>query len=113
MCNGQDWTARPEIPAASEIMGSNIGEEDTVDLPPNVVDGPWPSTQEYLRTHYELLREDSVALLRDAVAYVRENPSMTDTSDTCIYDKVSPCLKPASFESSVLTNHGSIHRSTS
>jgi hypothetical protein len=42
----------------------------------------------YLSGHYELL-EDSVAPLRDAVAYVRDNPNMMDSSIMAIYEKVS------------------------
>jgi len=112
--NGNGWTALPEIPTASEIMGSEIGEDDTVNLPPNIVNGPWPSTHEYLRTHYELLREDAMALLRDAVAYIRDDPSMNDTNAVCIYDKVPnhPYLEPVSNQDTIAKD-GLMHRSTS
>lgn len=55
---------------------------------PNHIEGPWPSKNSYLRAHYELLREDSIAPLRDAVAYVRDEPKMMDSKEVSIYDKV-------------------------
>lgn len=82
----EPWVLKPEIPSEEEILGTDSG--DTVDLAPNNIDGPWISKEAYLRTHYNLLREDSVAPLRDAVAYVRERPHMMDSKDVSIYDKV-------------------------
>lgn len=87
----EGWLASPEIPTSQEIMcvkGDIDLEENCINLEPNRIDGPWSSKEEYLRTHYELLREDAVALLRDSVAYLRNKPSMTDTKDICIYDQV-------------------------
>lgn len=43
----------------------------------------------YLKTHYNLLREDAVANLRDAVAVVRERPGVTDSRSFVIYERVS------------------------
>lgn len=87
----ESWLSYPEIPTAKEIMGQtgaiNV-EENIIDLPTNQIDGPWESPKAYLSAHYELLREDSVALLRDAVALVRDDPTMTDTQELCIYEKV-------------------------
>jgi helicase required for RNAi-mediated heterochromatin assembly 1 len=87
----EGWLASPEIPTSQEIMcvkGEIDLEENCINLEPNHVDGPWPSVGDYLRTHYELLREDVVALLRDSVAYLRNKPSMTDTKNICVYDQV-------------------------
>lgn len=105
------WLRRPELPDVSEILGrvgdgkdggassgsgdngANDDEDDddaeAVDVPVNNIDGPWGSREEYLRTHYELLREDVVAPLRDAVGLVRKTPGMVDNELACIYDKVS------------------------
>ncbi|KAL5359433.1 P-loop containing nucleoside triphosphate hydrolase protein [Aspergillus floccosus] len=82
----EPWALKPEIPSEEEILGTNSG--DTLDLAPNNIEGPWISKEAYLQTHYNLLREDSVAPLRDAVAYVREKPHMMDSKDVSIYDKV-------------------------
>lgn len=88
---GEGWIFKPEIPASDEVMGMSGGAEDDdeITLMPNQIAGPWPSREAYLSAHYELLREDSLAPLRDAVAYVRENPSMMDSKEVCIYEKVS------------------------
>lgn len=84
------WTTKPEVPSPEEILALDVDpdSEEAVDLFPNNIDGPWPSPEQYLRTHYELLREDAVAPLRDAVAYVRQNPRIRDTHDLCVYEKV-------------------------
>lgn len=37
--------------------------------------------------------EDAVAPLRDAVAYVRDEPSMMDSKEVSIYEKVCSLLK--------------------
>ena len=79
-----------EIPTTREILGNDEDEDDDgVDIPVNRIDGPWDSKVDYLRAHYELLREDAVAPLRDAVAAVKEAPEMQDSGGVCLYDKVS------------------------
>ncbi|KAH8701780.1 putative DEAD box helicase [Talaromyces proteolyticus] len=85
------WLAYPEIPTSEEIMGltTEVDQEDGfINLAANQVVAPWISTEAYLRTHYELLREDSVALLRDCVAHIKNKPSMNDTNEICIYEQV-------------------------
>lgn len=72
------WLQKPEIPTPEEILPSS-SDEDCVELMPNRIDGPWTSKDSYLRAHYELLREDAVAPLRDAVAYFRNDPQMVDS----------------------------------
>lgn len=86
------WVSKSEIPSSEEILGTDLPEddEDCVELMPNRINGPWPSKNSYLRAHYELLREDSVAPLRDAVAYVKEEPRMMDSKNVSIYEKVCP-----------------------
>ncbi|KAH0553251.1 hypothetical protein GP486_006591 [Trichoglossum hirsutum] len=85
--SSEAWLSKPEVPTTSEIL--NIAGDQFVDIPDNKIDGPWPSKEDYIGTHYELLREDAVAPLRDAVAEVKENPRMKDNSDICIYDNAT------------------------
>ncbi|PWY96418.1 ATP binding protein [Aspergillus sclerotioniger CBS 115572] len=87
--NTEEWLKKPDIPSPEEIMGNldSVGDE-YVELAPNKAVGPWQSKAAYLKTHYELLREDAIAPLRDAVAYVREDPKMMDSKAVSIYDKV-------------------------
>ena len=87
------WLRRPEIPDAREILGAvgeaeDNDETEAVDVPVNVIRGPWGSKEDYLRSHFELLREDVVAPLRDAVGEVRKSPGMSDSEVACIYEKV-------------------------
>lgn len=85
----QAWRLKSEIPSSDEIMGVDVScAGDEMQLAPNVVDGPWPSKDAYLKSHYELLREDAVAPLRDAVAYVRNDRQMMDSRDMSVYEKV-------------------------
>ncbi|KAL2868538.1 putative DEAD box helicase involved in nonsense mediated decay [Aspergillus lucknowensis] len=81
----RSWTLKPEIPSSEEIFGT---DGEFVDLVPNKLDGPWESKDAYLKAHYELLREDAVAPLRDAVAIVRNDPEMRDSKHVAIYEKV-------------------------
>lgn len=85
-----EWESKPELPTSNEIMGIDESEKDgdIIQLIPNQITSPWPSRNTYLKGHYELLREDSVAPLRDAVAYVRDNPHMMDSQIVAIYEKV-------------------------
>lgn len=89
------WLSMPEIPSAAEIMGldedGNLDEaEDEVTLQSNNIAGPWEDRDTYLRAHWHLLREDVVAPLRDAVAFMQDNPHRDEEFRvSCeIYDKV-------------------------
>ncbi|KAJ6130269.1 ATP binding protein [Penicillium capsulatum] len=82
---GEEWKALPEVPSAEEVM---VSSGDTIYFKENLVDCPWGSTGDYLETHYKLIREDAIAPLRDAVAHVCNTPSMDDTNDISIYEKV-------------------------
>lgn len=79
----ETWRKKPEIPTVEELSA------DAVDLCPNVIEGPYENVEEYLATHYELLREDAVAGLRDAISYIREFPHSNDTHEIAIYENVS------------------------
>lgn len=90
LANETGWVSRPELPTTDEILGAEESEDcGVVSLVPNQILGPWPSKDMYLKAHYDLLREDAVSPLRDAVAYVREDPHMMDSQAACIYEKVS------------------------
>ncbi|KAJ5280396.1 hypothetical protein N7478_005768 [Penicillium angulare] len=83
------WTDIPEIPTEKELMGlTGIYKERKVFLRPNLISQPWISTEEYLEVHYKLLREDTVAPLRDAISWTRANSSTLDKKDVFIYENV-------------------------
>jgi len=63
--------------------------KDDVEVPTNVIDGCYDSVDDYLGTHYELVREDTLAGLRAAVQHVQKNPLSDDTREIAIYDHVS------------------------
>lgn len=63
--------------------------QQSVFLPHNRIDSPWDSRTQYVGTHYQLIREDGVAPLRDAVGVFKRNPDMYDSQDVCIYTDVS------------------------
>ncbi len=75
------WLDMPEIPHPNEILReepafSNLETLISTDQEPRpkTIDGPYESTEDYLRTEYELLREDALRPLREAVAEVRKSP---------------------------------------
>jgi helicase required for RNAi-mediated heterochromatin assembly 1 len=81
------WQTKPELPTVQEVMGTDqVGDDFTLTV--NKISGPWPSTDLYLKTHYNLLREDAVAPLRDAIATFRQRPGMTDNNNLVIYERV-------------------------
>ncbi|KAJ5512243.1 hypothetical protein N7463_001795 [Penicillium fimorum] len=81
------WQTKPELPSPEEILGTDV-PGDVVALAPNCISGSWVSKEKYLEAHYSLIREDSVAPLRNAVGRVRADPFMRDTPDISIYEKV-------------------------
>lgn len=95
--SGQDWLLRPEIPSSAEIMDrediSNPSmSSDVVEIYANKPHGAFASREEYLQTHYELLREDSLRPLREAVTAVRRAPTADEEAHNGqigIYEKVT------------------------
>ena len=79
--NAGSWIEKPEVPTSAELMVNcqiSFPDETIIDLEeelrPNRIDGPYQSNEEYLGTQYELLREDAIRPLRQAIEEVRRNP---------------------------------------
>lgn len=53
-----------------------------------MIDGPFESVSDYLGTHYELVREDTLSGLRAAILYVKNHPESDDTREIAIYEDV-------------------------
>jgi helicase required for RNAi-mediated heterochromatin assembly 1 len=100
----ESWRQLPEIPTSGEILGpvnrlqnDSDSDDDSFDdsksshepdLPINPVMGAWRSKGEYIGAHYQLLREDAIAPLRQAVALYRSQPAMKDSQELSIYTHV-------------------------
>jgi len=87
------WVSKREIPSSSEIQGEDddADREEELEVPVNRVHAPWESKENYLECHYQLLREDAISPLRQAVAEVRDSPYMHEKNsveDAAIYNKV-------------------------
>lgn len=80
------WLFKSEVPTSAEILAD---EDEPVELLENRLSRPWPSRKKYLETHYELLREDAVSPLRDAVCQFKRTPDMSDDRQLVIYTKAS------------------------
>lgn len=80
------WLKMPVIPTAEEIAGAAIGTTVNIadvpvtrhGVPVNRIKGAWDSKEEYLESHYRLLREDAVEPLRSAVEEVRAYPDLLE-----------------------------------
>lgn len=87
------WTGLREIPTSSEVFDEGRTEHDTpLELKANTVVGPYTSKEEYLESHYRLLREDAVAPLRDVVSEIQYYPQLLEKDSdngAYIYEKVS------------------------
>jgi helicase required for RNAi-mediated heterochromatin assembly 1 len=88
----KSWLFKAEVPTTEEILENG---EEPIQLSENRLNRPWPNRRKYLETHYELLREDAISPLRDAVHQFRETPDMSDDNQVAVYDKAS-VLRPCS-----------------
>ncbi|KAI9695913.1 MAG: hypothetical protein M1836_006030 [Candelina mexicana] len=87
--DASSWLSKREIPTSAEIFGTTEGNgpsDEDIEIACNQIQGPWGSKEDYLSTHYDLLREDAVFPLRAAVKQVRAYPTMSDDDDVCIYE---------------------------
>ena len=86
------WTGFREIPSSSEVFDEGRTEHGTtLELTENTVVGPYTSKEEYLESHYRLLREDAVAPLRDVVSELQVYPQLLEKDSengAYIYEKV-------------------------
>jgi helicase required for RNAi-mediated heterochromatin assembly 1 len=98
--DSSSWVSCCEVPTSAEIFDiieswQRLDPKDgSVVLQGNVLQGPWPSKNEYLMGHYELLREEAVRPLREAVHWVKNNPTCSEDQrgfggNMGIYEKVS------------------------
>jgi helicase required for RNAi-mediated heterochromatin assembly 1 len=98
------WIDKPEIPTSIELLpniptsfteGEQIIDfDEDVELRPNRVEGDYKSNEEYLGTQYDLLREDAIRPLRQAIEQVRKDPWREESdyppsSGIGIYEPVS------------------------
>jgi helicase required for RNAi-mediated heterochromatin assembly 1 len=106
------WLDKPEIPHPNEILrhDSHMPTSGTIETlitteeepRPKKIDGAYDSTEEYLSTEYELLREDALRPLREAVAEVRKDP----WKDEAQYDKSVGIYEPVYMTSLVFSPRG-------
>ncbi|KAI0487711.1 P-loop containing nucleoside triphosphate hydrolase protein [Xylaria cf. heliscus] len=86
-----EWRSYPEIPTARDLNPDwqNAKDLERINsLLPNNWEHPFPDKNTYLETHYRLQREEAIAILRYSVKKYREDPTMVDDDETCIYTKV-------------------------
>ncbi|MCJ1404379.1 hypothetical protein MMC11_007604 [Xylographa trunciseda] len=89
----QSWLTLPELPTSAEVgrLENGMPIVGEILVPANKIDGRWSSKQEYLQSHYELLREDGVASLREAVEEIRAKPELMEKDSqehAAIYENV-------------------------
>ncbi|OCK85603.1 P-loop containing nucleoside triphosphate hydrolase protein [Lepidopterella palustris CBS 459.81] len=70
---GGEWLSKSEFPTSAEILKIPDGVPQS-----NKILGSYESTEKYLKTQYELSREDAVRPLREAVGKVRKNPHLQE-----------------------------------
>ena len=88
-----EWLKAPEIPSEQEIGWITNGkfEVPKIQVKPNKLEGPFEDKDEYLETHAELMRNDSLCSLRFAVDEFRQHPDMVERDsevNTRIYENV-------------------------
>jgi helicase required for RNAi-mediated heterochromatin assembly 1 len=80
--NGGAWLDKPEIPSPSEVLhvpsAFNTSNDALIEVDENIrphkIEGAYEDNEDYLRTKYELLREDAVRPLREAIDEIRAEP---------------------------------------
>ncbi|KAH6644260.1 P-loop containing nucleoside triphosphate hydrolase protein [Boeremia exigua] len=103
------WLDKPEIPHPNEILRDKPMFDTfeplmktNEDPRPKKIDGPYDNIEDYLRTEYELLREDALRPLREAVAEVRKRP----WEDEAQYDKSVGIYEPVYITALVYSPQG-------
>ncbi|KAJ8106147.1 hypothetical protein OPT61_g9734 [Boeremia exigua] len=103
------WLDMPEIPHPDEILRDEPAFTNLETLipmdeepRPKTIDGPYENAEDYLRTEYELLREDALQPLRDAVTEVRKSP----WKDEAQYEKSVGIYEPVYITALVYSTRG-------
>ena len=80
----------PELPTASELNPDWEALVSGADwsLKENNIHLPYSSKEDYLETHYQILREEGITHLRWSIKQYRDNPARVDDQDISIYTKV-------------------------
>jgi helicase required for RNAi-mediated heterochromatin assembly 1 len=109
------WLDKPEIPHPNEILRHEPASATIETLittneepRPKKIDGPYDNTEDYLSTEYELLREDALRPLREAVAEVRKDP----WKDESQYENSVGIYEPVYLTSLVFSPRGLATRVT-
>jgi helicase required for RNAi-mediated heterochromatin assembly 1 len=79
---GGTWLDRPEIPSPAEVLREKprtVGSTEALievdeSIRPHKPEGAYENNEDYLRTKYELLREDAVRPLRETLDEIRADP---------------------------------------
>ncbi|KAJ4984384.1 helicase required for RNAi-mediated heterochromatin assembly 1 [Stagonosporopsis vannaccii] len=104
------WLNKPEIPHPHKILREEPGfntietlvSTEDEDPRPKKIDGPYESTEDYLRTEYDLLSEDALRPLREAIAEVRKKPYKEEAR----YEKNVGIYEPVYITSLVFSSRG-------
>lgn len=91
------WERLPELPTPEEVNSQTASSDE---LPWFPLNQKWDSKAQYLEAVYSILRFEGVEGLRYSVKCLRDNPSMMDDDNTCVYTKASP--PPSSLPNSNL-----------
>lgn len=87
------WTSFRDIPSTPEVFSPNrMDNEESVQLPENIVVGPFASKEDYLERQYSLLREDAISPLRNVISELQVHPYIMEKNSeegAYIYEKVS------------------------
>ncbi|KAI0839357.1 hypothetical protein F5Y06DRAFT_303102 [Hypoxylon sp. FL0890] len=88
---GQEWRSYPELPTSRDLNPDWRDPQQVAQihrLLPNNWKQPWQDKNTYLETHYRLQREEGITMLRYSIKKFKQDPSMMDDPETCIYTKV-------------------------
>ncbi|XDG08156.1 hypothetical protein ABKA04_007771 [Annulohypoxylon sp. FPYF3050] len=88
---GQEWRSYPELPTGQDLnpdWDDPQQMEEIRHLLPNTWQKPWKDKDTYLETHYRLQREEGITMLRYSIKKFKDDPTMMDDGETCIYTKV-------------------------
>ena len=90
--NDASWLTLREIPASNEVFDAHGSQnlDQALEITENIIVGPYESKQDYLERHYNLLREDAVAPLREAIQELQMTPYITEVesqNQAYLYEK--------------------------